>query len=210
MPHLNLSVDEVLATTRAVRKRLDLTRPVEPAVIEECIALAQQAPTGGNVELKHFIAVADPAQRTALTEVYRRAYRDFVPDADTGLDRYGDRMWDSSQYLYHHLHEVPVLLVPCRSFIEPRAGQSLFRWSGLFADAHMATWSFMLEARERGLGTCMTTLHLLYEEAAAAVLGIDYEQVAQTALIPVAYTIGTDFRPVARKPVAEVLHWDRW
>ena len=210
MPHLNLTVDEVLTTTRAVRKRLDLTHPVEREVIEECIALAQQAPTGGNVELKHFIAVTDPAQRTALAEVYRRAYRDFVPDADTGLNRYGDRMWDSSQYLYHHLHEVPVLLVPCRVFIEARVGQSPFRWSGLFADAHMATWSFMLAARERGLGTCMTTLHLLYEEEAAAVLGIDFEHVAQTALIPVAYTVGTDFLPVTRKPVAEILHWDRW
>src|SRR5690348_16035627 len=98
MPHLHLTVDEVLSTTRAVRKRLDLTRPVEREIIEECIALAQQAPTGANVELKHFVAVTDSAQRTELAEVYRRAYRDFTPDADTGLDRYGDRMWDSSQY----------------------------------------------------------------------------------------------------------------
>ena len=210
MQHLHLTVDQVLTTTRAVRKRLDLSRPVEREGIEECIALAQQAPTGGNEEVKHFVVVTDPDQRLALAEVYRRGYQLTFADTPDVHVRYGDRMGGSVAYLYDHLHAVPVLLVPCREISDPRATLSPFRWSNLFADAHTATWSFMLAARERGLGTCMTTVHLLYEEEAAAVLGIDYEHVAQTALIPVAYTLGTDFRPVARKPVGEILHWDHW
>lgn len=210
MSRLNLSVDEVLSTTRAVRRRLDLTRPVEPEVIAECIALAQQAPSGGNFEPMAYIVVTDPAQRLALAEVYRRAYEAFTPHAGWTRAPYAARMGVSVEYLYDHLHEVPVLLVPCHTLPRPRAEQLPFNWANLFADAQMATWSFMLAARERGLGTSMTTVHLLREQEAAHVLGIDYERMMQTALIPVAYTLGTTFKPVKRKPVAEILHWDRW
>jgi nitroreductase len=210
MPHLNLTVDEVLATTRAVRRRLDLSKPVEREIIEECIALAQQAPTTGDIQMKHFIAVTDPDQRLALAELYRRSYRAEWGEMPEEHPRHGERIWASTQHFYTHLHEIPVLLVPCHELDGSRGEQTVFTWAGLFADAHMAAWSFMLAARERGLGTCMTALHLRYEEEAAAVLGIDYEHLVQTAMIPVAYTIGTSFRPVARKPVAEILHWDRW
>ena len=214
MTHLNLTVDEVLSTTRAVRRRLDLTRPVERGVIEECIALAQQAPNGGNYQVMHFVAVTDAAQRQALAEVYRKGFRAiYQPErVDGDLDRgmFTDSVHRSAVYLYDHLHQVPVLLVPCRVLYASRDKLQPFRWATHFADAHPATWSFMLAARERGLGTCFTTAHLLYEEEAADVLGIEYERFGQTSLIPVAYTIGTDFQPVARKPVDEVLHWDRW
>jgi nitroreductase len=210
MTHLNLTVAEVLSTTRAVRRRLDLGRPVEPDVIAEGIALAQQAPCGGNFQNMAFIAVADPAQRRALADVYRRAYEAFTPHAGWTRAAYAARMGASVEYLFEHLHEVPVLLVPCHTLPRPREAQQPFNWANLFADAHMATWSFMLAARERGLGTSMTTVHLLREEEAASVLRIDYERIIQTALIPVAYTRGTTFNPVARKPVEDVLHWDRW
>jgi nitroreductase len=210
VPHLNLSVDDALSTTRAVRRRLDLARPVEPEVIAECVALAQQAPSGGNFENMAFIAIADPAQRLALAEVYRRAYEAFTPHAGWTRAPYAARMGASVEYLYQHLHEVPVLIVPCHTLPRPRSEQIPFNWANLFADAHMATWSFMLAARERGLGTSMTTVHLLREEEAAGVLGLDYDGFIQTALIPVAYTRGTDFKPAARKPANEVLHWDRW
>jgi nitroreductase len=210
MPRLNLSVDEVLSTTRAVRKRLDPTLPVEREVIEECTALAQQAPAGGNSQNVRFVAVTEPDRRLALAELYRRAFRSGFPNFAQGPAQYGARVWPSVHYLYEHLHEAPVLLVPCHLVNGQRETFTPFRWCSLFANAHMATWSFMLAARERGLGTCMTTGHLVHEREAATVLGIDYESVVQTALIPVAYTIGTDFRPVARKPVGEILHWDRW
>jgi nitroreductase len=113
-------------------------------------------------------------------------------------------------HLDTHLHEVPALVIPCQRLLQPREQTTHFGWTIAFADAHMATWSFMLAARERGLGTCFTTLHLLYEQEAADVLGLPYERVMQTALLPVAYTLGTTFRPGPRRPMAEVLHWDRW
>ena len=78
-------------------------------------------------------------------------------------------------------------------------------WGGIWP----ATWSFMLAARSRGLGTVVTTLHLAFEREAADVLGIPYEQVMQVGLTPVAYTMGTSFKPAARKPLTSVLHWDR-
>jgi nitroreductase len=210
MSYLNLTVDQVLSTTRAVRRRLDLSRPVESEVIAECVTIAQQAPSGGNFETMAYIAVTDPGQRLALAEVYRNAYEEYTPHAGWTRAPYAARMGASVEYLYEHLHEVPVLLVPCHPLRRPRDEQLPFHWATLFANAHMATWSFMLAARERGLGTSMTTVHLLREVEAAGVLGIDYEAVIQTALIPVAYTRGTTFKSVARKPVAEVLHWDRW
>jgi nitroreductase len=210
MPQLHLSVDQVLSTTRAVRRRLDLTRHVERNVVEECIALAQQAPTSANMENLHFVVVSEPDQRLALAELHPRAFRSMLPDFAQGPARYGTRGWQSVHYLYKHLHEVPLLLVPCHLTNGQRESIPPVRWSMLYANAHMATWSFMLAARERGIGTCMLMGYLFHEQAAADILGVDYQQVVQTALIPVAYTIGTDFRPVARKPVAEILHWDRW
>jgi nitroreductase len=119
-------------------------------------------------------------------------------------------MGPSVEYLHVHFHEVPVLLVPCRLLSRPRAEFTPANWAVHYADAHLAAWSFMLAARERGLGTCLTTIHLMHEQEAADVLDLDYEQVAQTALIPVAYTLGTDFQPVPRKPVSDVLHWNHW
>jgi len=68
----------------------------------------------------------------------------------------------------------------------------------------------MLELIQNILGTCWTSVHLFYEQEAAAVLGIPYEQVTQAALIPVAYTLGTNFKPAARKSLESVLHCDRW
>lgn len=157
-----------------------------------------------------FVAVTDVVQRLALAEIYRRAYEAFTPHAGWTRAPYAARMGASVEYLYQHLHEVPVLLVPCHTLPRARESQSPFNWANLLADAHMATWSFMLAARERGLGTSLTTVHLLHEAEAASVLGIDYERIIQTALIPVAYTHGTAFKPATRRPVADVLHWDRW
>src|SRR6266700_3823779 len=206
MPILDLSIDELLTTTRAVRKRLDLTRPVEKEVIEECLSLALQAPGPGSGEVWQFMVVTDAAQREALAALYRKAvsprmgsYKDQVQAADANGKK-AARLVDSVLYLADHLHEVPVLVIPC---IEGRTenlsvpDQSA-RWSSILP----ATWSFMLAARSRGLGTVLTTIHLIYEREAAEILGIPYEQIMQTALIPVAYTVGTKFKPGARKPVA--------
>lgn len=217
MTILDLSFDEVLTTTRAVRKRLDLTRPVEPEVIRECLEIALQAPTPGSEQNWHFIVVTDPDQRLTLAEVYRKGaslgqeenlQRVIASAASEEEAAKLSKMADSARYLTRYLQEIPVHVIPC---IKGRAenlsatGRAA-QWGAILP----ATWSFMLAARSRGLGTIFTTLHLDFEREAAEVLGIPYEQVMQAALIPVAYTRGTEFKPAARKPVESVLHWDRW
>jgi nitroreductase len=200
-----LSPDELLSTTRAVRKRLDLTRPVELRVVEECIELAVQAPTGGNRQGWHFVVVTEPDRKRAIADLYRRSKAKNDP-ASTPLEH--QKMMDASAYLAEHLHEVPVFVIPC---LEGRVESAAFmRQAVAWGSILPATWSFMLAARARGLGTTWTTLHLDYEREAAEVLGIPYEQVMQVALIPVAYTVGTDFKPGPRIPMGERVHRDRW
>jgi nitroreductase len=219
MPILDLSIDELLTTTRSVRKRLDLTRPVEPEVIRECLTLALQAPTPGDGQRWHFIVVTDPSQREALAALYHKSTRSpggqedilnqmIAAAADQQEAAQLTRVAESPRYLTEHLHEVPVHVIPC---IEGRAENlSAVEQAAHWGEIWPATWSFMLAARSRGLGTVLTTLHLDFEREAAEVLGIPYEQVMQVGLIPVAYTLGTSFKPAGRKPLDEVLHWDRW
>ncbi|HET7573056.1 MAG TPA: nitroreductase family protein, partial [Gaiellaceae bacterium] len=202
-----LSTDELLSTTRAVRKRLDLTRPVEPEVLDECLQLAQQAPTGSYLQNWHFVVVTDAAKRAALAEIWKRvAY----PYLERGGPREGRmaRVGDGVIHLAEHLHEVPVHVIPC---IEGRVeGKPAFAQASVYGSIVPAVWSFMLAARSRGLGTVYTTFHLRHEQEAAEILGIPYDEVTQVALIPVAYTIGTDFKPGARKPLDSMVHRDAW
>jgi nitroreductase len=217
---LNLSADELLSTTRSVRKRLDFSRPVEPEVIQECLELAAQAPTGGNSQGWHFVVVTDAKQREELAAVYRKGWATYTERTTSGnamrqLQKLTHeqvktlvRVRDSAQYLADHMHEVPVLVVPC--IFGRTDGLSVVEQSGAWGSILPAAWSFMLAARERGLGTCWTTVHLFYEQEAAQVLGIPYERIMQTALIPVAYTLGTDFKPAPRVPLDSIVHWERW
>lgn len=214
---LDLSTDELLTTTRAVRRRLDLERPVERGVIEDCLRLAQQAPTGSNAPWVHFVVVTDAPRRAALAEVYRRGleiYRTlpFVSRAlelnDPTQNAARSRVVSSVDHLAAHLHEIPALVVPC--VMGRVEGESPFVVASVHGSVAPATWSFMLAARSRGLGTCLTTAHLLLEEEAAAILGIPYAEVTQVALIPVAYTLGTDFKPAYRRPLETVVHHDAW
>ncbi|HEX4214773.1 MAG TPA: nitroreductase family protein [Candidatus Dormibacteraeota bacterium] len=210
MTLLDLTTDELLSTTRTVRKRLDLTRPVEPEVIDACLDLAFQAPSGSNSQGWHFIVVTDADQRRALGDIYRRGFQHYA--ASGSPSRYmtdeGRRILDSAVYLSEHMGEVPVLLVPC---IEGRTdGAQIEGQAGRWGSILPAAWSFMLAARSRGLGTAWTTLHLHYEREAADLLGIPFDKVMQAALIPVAYTLGTDFRRGPRVPKEKLVHHDRW
>lgn len=215
----DLSIDELLTTTRSVRRRLDLSRPVEPEVIQACLEIAIQAPTGSNNQNWHFLVVTDPEQRLALGELYRKGfafYCEQMLSGDVPLSRGAypaDRALMqktrlSSQHLLEHIHEVPVLLVPC---IRDRVDrQPVVEQAGAWGSILPATWNFMLAARARGLGTCWTTVHLYYEEEAANLLGIPFPEMMQVALIPVAYTLGEDFRPAPREPLNSVVHWNTW
>jgi nitroreductase len=202
---LDLTFDEVLSTTRAVRRRLDLTRPVEREVVEECLRLAQQAPTAGYRENWHFMVVTDPERKRGLAEIWGRIGRPYL---EAAKERNPDRDFTAGFHLADHLHEVPVHVIPC---IEGRAETMPFMWQAAhYGSIIQAAWSFMLAARSRGLGGVWTTFHLEHEQEAAELLGIPYDQVMQTALIPVAYTLGTKFYPAKRKPLETMVHWDRW
>jgi nitroreductase len=211
---LNLSVDEVLTTTRSVRKRLDFERPVEREVIEQCVELALQAPTGSNRQGWQFVFVDDADKKKALADIYRT---NATPYLDLPKPEYGDvrdeqrpLVNDSAKYLNEHLHKVPVMLIPCLEGRPDgaRAGMSASFWGSLLP----AVWSLMLALRSRGLGSAWTTLHLVGdgEKQAAEILGIPFDKYSQGGLFPIAYTKGTDFRPAKRLPADQVTHWDSW
>jgi nitroreductase len=216
MPHLNLTVDDVLSTTRSVRKRLDLARPVEQEVIAECVALAQQAPSGGFFEQVRFVVVTEPRLRAGLADLYRQVCDEFLTPAkrrqlterdDPRYTEVARRFLQSGEYLAERLRDVPVHVIPC---LVERVGEGpAWDIAAGWADMLMPAWSFMLAARERGLGTCWTTLHLAQEREAADLLGIPFDEVMQAGLIPLAYTIGTSFKSALRKPVESILHWER-
>ncbi|MEV6600993.1 nitroreductase family protein [Actinoplanes sp. NPDC051346] len=211
-----LTADQVLTTTRSVRKRLDLSRDVPLSLVRECLEVALQAPSGSNRQAWHWIVVTDRDRRAALGDLYRRAVRAYLESEGAAGKLFGDddsrapvqqRVGDSVAYLGDHLADVPVHVIPClRTGREklPEGNQA-----GLWGSLLPAAWSFMLAARSRGLGTAWTTLHLAYEREAADILGIPAD-VHQGALIPTAFYTGDTFRPAARQPLSEVLHIDGW
>jgi nitroreductase len=213
--HLKI-IDHLLTTTRSVRKRLDLTRPVPPEVIERCIEIATQAPSGSNRQPWHFLIVTDPAKRTGLAELYQRAFDTYLrgrgqappdmrPSAPSATTQ--RRVTSSANYLARHLHEVPVHIIPC---IEGRVEhRPPFEQAGHYGSILPAVWSLMLALRARGLGAAWTTLHLPFEKEAAQLLGIP-ETITQAALLPVAYFTGDDFHPAERIPAREVTYWEGW
>lgn len=207
--------DQLLTTTRSVRKRLDFTRPVPREVIERCLEIALQAPTGSNAQGWHFLVVTEAERKQALATLYRKAFEiyatnpAFRPQYAEGDPRSAQRprVEDSARHLAEHLHEAPALVIPC---IEGRVeAAGVLAQASIYGSILPAAWSFMLALRARGLGSAWTTLHLMYEKEAAAVLGLP-DHVTQCALLPVAYTKGSGFRPAKRLPLAQVLHWERW
>lgn len=202
------TADELLTTTRSVRKRLDLERQVPRELIVECIDVAQQAPTGGNRQGWGFVVVTDESKRARLAELYRDVGADYLRKlrAEAG-DPQTARVYDSAVYLSDVLDKVPVHVVPV---IQGRSdGRSTAGAASLYGSIVPAAWSFMLAARARGLGTAWTTLHLVHEQEAAALLDIP-EGYTQAALIPVAFYTGDSFRKADRPPAETITHWDGW
>lgn len=204
--------DKLLSTTRAVRRRLDLTRAVEPEVILDCIRLSQQAPTGSNQQGWRWMIVTDPAKRKALAELYAKAGSDYLQAGRKNAEASGHvqtaRVLDSAYYLVEHLHEVPVHAIPCLKGRLPKGVPSALA-AGYFGSIFPAVWSFQLALRSRGLGSALTTLHLAFADQAAELLGIP-EDVTQCGLLPVAYTQGLDFKPAARRPPEHITYWNTW
>lgn len=218
MALLPLNPDELLHTTRAVRKRLDLTRDVPDELIRECAAAALQAPSGSNMISMNFVVVKDAAKRAAVAGVYAAGWEIYksLPMFAGAIKRDTDseqqqqnRVADSATYLAEHMAEVPVLVVACTSGGRIEGAPAMMSAS-LLGNILPATWSFMLAARARGLGTAWTTIHLMQEQAVADILGIPFDTVQQVCLTPLAYTTGTDFQPAVRPDPETILHWNGW
>ena len=213
MQTLPLTPDELLTTTRSVRRRLDLTRSVPLELVRECLEIALQAPTGSNRQGWHWLVVADPDLRRGIGEYYRRsfeAYRDGARQAAAAFDdprrrAVAERVTSSAEFLAEHLGDVPVLVLACIAAEQLPAGNQAGLWGSLLP----AAWSYQLAARARGLGSAWTTLHLRYEREVSELLGIP-PHVRHGVLLPTAYYTGETFRPASREPLDRVLHLDRW
>lgn len=200
------AADWLLTTTRAVRKRLDLERPVEPEVILECLRLAVQAPTGGNQQGWRWIVVTDPEKRAKLAEFYRSVGHPYMAAKNQqDADAQTHKVHDSAAYLIEVIDKVPALVIPCIKGRPAKIEQA----AGFFGSIHPAIWSFALALRSRGLGSVWTTFHLAHAEETAQLLGIP-DGYTQAAMLPIAYTIGTDFKPAKRPPVEEITYWNTW
>ncbi|MDH4146914.1 MAG: nitroreductase family protein [Acidimicrobiia bacterium] len=201
-------VDALLTTTRAVRKRLDFNRPVPDDVLLECLRLAIQAPTGSNTQNWRWLVIRDQAKKDELTRLYNDAGGDYLRGkaAEVQAGTQMQRVFDSAAYLADHMAEAPVFVIPCVVGIPGRQGWDA---AGLYGSVIPAMWSFQLALRSRGLGTCYTTLHLQREAETRELLGIP-DNVTQAGLFPVAYTVGTDFKPAKRRPIEDITYLDGW
>lgn len=206
------TVDKLLTTTRSVRKRLDLTRPIEPDLIQQCIEIAVQAPSGSNRQGWHFLVITDPDKRAQIADCYRQSFMAYMGPqraSANGESRTSktSRGLDSAMYLAENLQDVPVLIIGC---IEGRPETaSPLKLASLYGSILPAMWSLMLALRARGLGAAWTTLHLGHEQDVAALLGIP-DTITQVVLLPVAYFTGDDFKPAQRTDPQTFTYWDTW
>lgn len=207
---LGLSAEEILMTTRSVRKRLDLERPVDRQTVIDCIEIAHQAPTGSNAQGWSWMIVDDPEKKKVIADHYRDIYWPYR-EANSRLpedDPQGVRISESANHLANVLDQVPVHVIPLhRGRLE---GAESFRQASAWGSILPAVWSFMLALRTKGLGSAWTTLHLPREREVADLLGIDYDEWTQAGLFPVAYTVGTEFKPATRLPVEQFVHVNEW
>ena len=210
-----VATDKLLTTTRSVRKRLDLTREVEPQVIQDCIDIAMQAPTGTNAQNWAFVVITDPDKKKFIADAYRNggemmAGSGYPPPLEPGDPREHvmPKVMESAGYLGEILEQVPVFVIACvRGRVE--SVPMVIAQASTYGSILPAAWSFMLALRSRGLGTAWTTIHLFQEKPISELLGIP-DDWTQTVLFPVAHYTGDDFKPAHRLPSDTMTHWDSW
>jgi nitroreductase len=206
--------DHLLTTTRAVRKRLDLTRPVPRELILDCVRISTQGPAGGNYQKWRWVIVDDPERKAVIADAYQRSYAPYIAAQKRAVEKAGNAaesnpIIDSSTHLAEVLAEVPVLAIPCALGAPTDAGDTSGSQAGWWGSVIPSVWSYCLAARSRGLGTVWTTLHLPYEHEVGEALGIP-DTVSQLACIPTAFYTGDDFKPASRKPAESVTYWNSW
>lgn len=219
MEQLDLTNDELLTTTRAVRKRLDFDREVPRELLVECVRAAMQSPSGSNNPTMQFLIVTDRAKIAAIGELYAQAWGIYssldgvfigsIRKEGEAEQAQQDRSTDSAAYLAGRMGEVPVMVIACHNAgrLDGAPGSMSAAVAG---NVLPAMWSFMLKARTLGLGTAWTTLHLFMEQQVAEICGIPYDSVQQMVLTPVAFTKGTEFKPALRPDPETIIHWDTW
>ncbi|WP_420452705.1 nitroreductase family protein [Ilumatobacter sp.] len=219
MALLDLSTDELLTTTRAVRKRLDLDRPVSDEDIRDCVEIAMQSPSGSNQMTMQFVVVRDEAKRRAIGEIYSTCfgiYREMdgvyagsIAKESPEEQAQQDRVTSSAEHLAETMGQAPALIIACSKGGRVDGAPAMAAASSM-GNVLPAMWSFMLAARARGLGTAWTTVGLMMEKEIAEVVGIPFDEVQQACLSPIAHTKGTDFRPAMRPDPDSIIHWDTW
>ena len=211
-----MDADHVLRTTRSVRLRLDFDKPIDPAVIEECLDIALQAPTASNSQQWQWVVITEPDKVAAVADIYRKSFEVLAarsPDerpvygADDSRTLQSEKVTRSATYLAAEMHRCPALLLACINGRVEELGA--MTQAGVYGSILPGAWSFMLAARARGIGMAWTTLHIRHEDEVADLLGIP-AGVTQAALFPMAYFTGDDFKPAPRVPLAEVVHWNQW
>jgi nitroreductase len=219
MALLPLDADQLLTTTRAVRKRLDFSRPVEDSVIRECVEVAMQSPSGSNNMTMQFVVIRDEVKRKAIGEVYRQCYEIYrsldgiyigsIDKGDVAENAQQSRSASSADFLGERMGVAPALILACNAGSRVEGAPAMMAAS-MMGNVLPAMWSFMLAARARGLGTAWTTVHLMMEQQVADIVGIPFDTVQQACLSPLAYTVGTDFKPAVRPAADSIIHWDTW
>ncbi|HET6590187.1 MAG TPA: nitroreductase family protein [Candidatus Nitrosocosmicus sp.] len=215
-----LTPEELLTTTRAVRKRLDLEKPVEIKLVKKCIEIAQQAPTASNRQNWHFLVVTDQSIKNSLSDLFRKGWQSYINSPtsvakttssdDPKKSETQRKIYESAEYLVENLKKVPVFVIPCIEGRTDGSNISVVVQSAIWGSIAPAVWNFMLAARLYGLGTTWTSFHLLFEKEAAELLKIPYEKVMQVALLPLAYYKGDSFKPAPRESVEKIIHIDSW
>ena len=214
MTTLDLTPDELLTTTRTVRKRLDLDRPVPLELIKECIEIGLQAPSGSNRQTWHWLVITDQEKRAAIGAYSRQSVAAYLESSGAAGRLYADdphrapvqqRVGSSVAYLGERMGEVPVLVIPCLQVRSLGAGNQAGIWGSILP----AAWNYCLAARARGLGTAWTTLHMTYGQEISELLGLP-QDIRQSVLLPTAYYTGDTFKPAPRQPLDDILHVDGW
>lgn len=213
---LNLTADQLLSTTRSVRKRLDFDKPVQRDVLQDCMELAFQAPNGSNMNTWRWILIDDPAVIKDIAKIYNQALEDYVKilgesvgDDYMGAETPGfEKINQSVDYLRENIHRAPAILIPLMSGRVENAG--VFMQASCYGSILQAVWSFFLALRARGMGSAWTTAHLWREKEMAELLNIPYKDFTQVGIFPIAYTIGTEFKKAYRKPFDKVVNWNKF
>ena len=201
------SVDYVLSTTRSVRLRLDFDRPVDPQIILDCIDIAEQAPTGGNIGSRRWIVITDPKKKALISELYLKSAGNWMiaaRDRLSGTGHPNERMFTSAAFLAENLERSPAIVIPTIIGIHDNSGRP-----GLFDSVIQSAWSFCLALRSRGLGTAWTTAILSETDELKKVLDLP-EGTTEIAMFPVAWTKGLDFKPAPRASSREITYFDSY